>query len=375
MFEFLRPFEDFLIHNFELPGAILATALPFILIFLVIGGIVIAVRVGRNPKAVAKQLSKGVDELKAKQILQKAAALRRKGKYEEAYDLYVQLYKAQGKQKFVSAHEIGMLCKDGAEDDWSLEGREAQPNYWFFESILYTDDPASHYEYGLYLMENANGNHLRSADGANHIYEATQHGHAEAKIRWQKIAKEAARAMEAGRVEEAAGLGHAQAQYEMFLRTPQSHSDDAQYWLRYAAEQKNAGACLELGLMYFEKIEEKGNIDKAVAYFTVAAEQGEMDAQVCLGDIYSEEENGMRNIDLAIKWYTMAAEQGHTLSMIHLEFLYREKMRDYAQQLATISSEDPLLNPEYMEYLSSAMYWRRQVDPSYEMDVAQFIAE
>jgi len=193
MFEFLRPFEDFLIHNFELPGAILATALPFILIFLVIGGIVIAVRVGRNPKAVAKQLSKGVDELKAKQILQKAAALRRKGKYEEAYDLYVQLYKAQGKQKFVSAHEIGMLCKDGAEDDWSLEGREAQPNYWFFESILYTDDPASHYEYGLYLMENANGNHLRSADGANHIYEATQHGHAEAKIRWQKIAKEAAK--------------------------------------------------------------------------------------------------------------------------------------------------------------------------------------
>jgi TPR repeat protein len=88
------------------------------------------------------------------------------------------------------------------------------------------------------------------------------------------------------------------------------------------AEQGNANAQRNLGLMYDNGDGVRENDKTAVKWYTLAAEQGLDQAQSNLGLMY---ENGLgvqENHETAVKWYTLAAEQGLDQAQSNLGFMY-----------------------------------------------------
>ncbi|HHF0499545.1 TPA: tetratricopeptide repeat protein, partial [Haemophilus influenzae] len=80
-------------------------------------------------------------------------------------------------------------------------------------------------------------------------------------------------------------------------------------WLPLA-EQGNAKAQYNLGVMYGNGRGVKQDYFKAVNWYRKAAEQGHADAQLNLGYMY-EKGRGVKQDDFeAVKWYRQAAEQG-----------------------------------------------------------------
>ena len=79
---------------------------------------------------------------------------------------------------------------------------------------------------------------------------------------------------------------------------------------RPLAEQGNAGAQNDLGVMY-EKGQGVSQNDKtAVKWYRFAAEQGFASAQYNLGLMYRKGQGVPQNYKTAVKWYKLAAEQG-----------------------------------------------------------------
>ena len=105
---------------------------------------------------------------------------------------------------------------------------------------------------------------------------------------------------------------------------PLGHSDtEAVERYRKAAEQGNAIAQFNLGVMY-EQGRGVGQSDtKAVAWFRQAAEQGYAYAQFNLGFMY-EEGRGVGQSDAeAVAWYRKAAEQGNAYAKKKIEKLVK----------------------------------------------------
>ena len=76
------------------------------------------------------------------------------------------------------------------------------------------------------------------------------------------------------------------------------------------AEQGNAQAQYNLGLMYRNGRGVPENDKTAVKWYTLAAEQGDADAQYNLALKYDNGEGVPENDKTAVKCYTLAAEQG-----------------------------------------------------------------
>ena len=80
--------------------------------------------------------------------------------------------------------------------------------------------------------------------------------------------------------------------------------------LRKAAEQGDADAQFNLGLMYDIGKGVPQDYQEAVKWYRMAAEQGYADAQYFLGLSYATGEGVPENDAEAVKWYRKAAEQG-----------------------------------------------------------------
>ncbi|HHF3816987.1 TPA: tetratricopeptide repeat protein, partial [Haemophilus influenzae] len=92
-------------------------------------------------------------------------------------------------------------------------------------------------------------------------------------------------------------------------------------WLPLA-EQGNAKAQYNLGVMYGNGRGVKQDYFKAVNWYRKAAEQGHADAQLNLGYMY-EKGRGVKQDDFeAVKWYRQAAEQGHADAQFNLGNMY-----------------------------------------------------
>jgi len=88
------------------------------------------------------------------------------------------------------------------------------------------------------------------------------------------------------------------------------------------AEQGNAEAQINLGIMYVEGLGVEQDDSKAVKWFRKSAEQGNAEAQGLLGTLY---ENGLgvpQDYTEALKWYRKAAEQGNADSQREIGYLY-----------------------------------------------------
>lgn len=86
---------------------------------------------------------------------------------------------------------------------------------------------------------------------------------------------------------------------------------EAAYWFTKAANQGNADAQYNLGVMYYNSYGVAQDKTKAVQWYTKAAEQGHAKAQYDLGLMYYIGDGVAQDEKKAIEWLTKVAEQGN----------------------------------------------------------------
>ena len=88
------------------------------------------------------------------------------------------------------------------------------------------------------------------------------------------------------------------------------------------AEQGDADAQFNLGIMYDYGKGVPQNDKTAVKWYRLAAEQGDADAQSNLGFMYDTGKGVPQNDKTAVKWYKLAAEQGDATAQTNLGIKY-----------------------------------------------------
>ena len=90
--------------------------------------------------------------------------------------------------------------------------------------------------------------------------------------------------------------------------------------LRRTAEQGDAKAQYNLGVMYYNGIGVTQDFSKALEWFHRAAEQGFADAQSDLGYMYSNGKGVIQDFSKALEWFHRAAEQGYAKAQYNLGY-------------------------------------------------------
>ena len=91
---------------------------------------------------------------------------------------------------------------------------------------------------------------------------------------------------------------------------------------RLAAEQGNASAQSNLGFMYATGRGVPQDDAEAVRWWQLAAEQGHADAQYNLGVMYDDGRGVPQDDAEAVRWYRLAADQGQALAQYNLGVMY-----------------------------------------------------
>lgn len=81
--------------------------------------------------------------------------------------------------------------------------------------------------------------------------------------------------------------------------------------LKALANNGNAVAQYNLGIMYAEGLGVQENNKEAVKWFKLAAEQGDTGAQYNLGVMYTKGLGIKQDYNEAFRWFKLAAEQGN----------------------------------------------------------------
>ena len=97
---------------------------------------------------------------------------------------------------------------------------------------------------------------------------------------------------------------------------------EAVKWYRKSAEQGNARAQFNLGLMYKYGLGVEQDYAEAVTWYRKAAEQGHAKAQFNLGSMYEDGQGVEQDYAEAVKWYRKAAEQGDASAQCNLGLMY-----------------------------------------------------
>jgi TPR repeat protein len=161
----------------------------------------------------------------------------------------------------------------------------------------------------------------------------------------------------------AANQGDADAQTNLGLMYDRGEGvpeDDkeAVRWYRMAAEQGDAYAQTNLGLMY-DRGEGVPEDDKeAVRWFRKAAEQGDANAQINLGLMYDKGEGVPEDDKEAVRWFRKAAEQGDANAQINLGRMYQRGegvTKDY-EKAARWHRKAAEQGDAYAQYILGVMY-------------------
>ena len=100
------------------------------------------------------------------------------------------------------------------------------------------------------------------------------------------------------------------------------------------AEQGNAGAQNNLGIIYQEGLGVPQNYAEAVKWYRKAAEKGNANAQLLISVMYANGQGVPQDYKEAAKWYRKAAEQGIPEAQYNLGFKYANGQgvpQDYAE--------------------------------------------
>ena len=98
-------------------------------------------------------------------------------------------------------------------------------------------------------------------------------------------------------------------------------------WFKLAAEQGNASAQYNLGVMYFNGQGGPQNDETAVKWWRLAAKQGYDSAQLFLGFMYESGRGVPQNDKTAVKWFRLAAEQGKWQCPVQSGYDVRQRTR------------------------------------------------
>jgi len=88
------------------------------------------------------------------------------------------------------------------------------------------------------------------------------------------------------------------------------------------ANQNDAKACYNLGLMYQDGDGVAKNLDEAVKWYTKSADLGYKEAQYTLGALVFQRQIHSISYPQAVTYYEQAAKQGHVKSQLNLGMLY-----------------------------------------------------
>ena len=88
------------------------------------------------------------------------------------------------------------------------------------------------------------------------------------------------------------------------------------------AEQGDADAQYNLGVMYANGEGVIEDDKEAVKWYRLAAEQGNAEGQFNLGTMYARGEGVIENYKEVVKWYRLAAEQGYADAQSHLAYMH-----------------------------------------------------
>lgn len=88
------------------------------------------------------------------------------------------------------------------------------------------------------------------------------------------------------------------------------------------ANQNDAKACYNLGLMYQDGDGVAKNLDEAVKWYTKSADLGYKEAQYTLGALVFQRQTQSISYPQAVSYYEQAAKQGHVKSQLNLGMLY-----------------------------------------------------
>ena len=139
----------------------------------------------------------------------------------------------------------------------------------------------------------------------------------------------------------------------------------AMAWLRKDAEQGDASAQFELGLMYVKGKVVPRDAAQAVAWFRKAAEQGDASAQRSLGVMYEAGDGVRSDAAQAVAWFRQAAEQGDVIAQLNLIRIYLNGEgvpRDAAQAAAWCRKAAEQGNA-YAQSILGLMYLEGEVVP------------
>lgn len=88
------------------------------------------------------------------------------------------------------------------------------------------------------------------------------------------------------------------------------------------ANQNDAKACYNLGLMYQDGDGVTKNMDEAVKWYTKSADLGYKEAQYTLASMVFQRQIQSMSYPQAVTYYEQAAKQGHVKSQLNLGMLY-----------------------------------------------------
>lgn len=88
------------------------------------------------------------------------------------------------------------------------------------------------------------------------------------------------------------------------------------------ANQNDAKACYNLGLMYQDGDGVSKNMDEAVKWYTKSADLGYKEAQYLLASLVFQRQTQSISYPQAVTYYEQAAKQGHVKSQLNLGMLY-----------------------------------------------------
>ena len=160
-------------------------------------------------------------------------------------------------------------------------------------------------------------------------YQAYEQGnYARALREWRPLAEE----------------GDAVAQYNLGLMYDQGHGiaqdySEAMRWYGLAAQQGKAQAQFNVGDMHEAGDGVPQDHAEAMSWYRQAAEQGHAEAQSSLGALYQTGLGGLQDYGEAIRWYRLAAEQGNVSAMMQLGRLFDGKDIDGKSAFGLITPE------------------------------------
>ena len=111
---------------------------------------------------------------------------------------------------------------------------------------------------------------------------------------------------------------------------------EAVKWYRKAADHGFAPAQFNLGLMYAQGLGVAQDYAEAVTWYRKAADQGLAPAQYNLGYVYQQGQGVVQDYAEAMKWYRKAADQGDAGAQDNLGFMYAKGLgvaQDYAEAM------------------------------------------